>query len=101
MQITMNQCEIEKALCSYLKNMITLDKSKTFNITFTTTRSPMSISALVEVTDKAEDACDRTKQPKVEKEVAKASVTTEEILQKAEEQRLEESQGKKSFFSNL
>ena len=73
MKITLEQSEITTSVMNYVKSLISVPADKTININFQTTRSPFSIYAEIDITDKAsETVVDRTFQatPIVEDEKA-------------------------------
>ena len=81
MKITLEQSEITTSVMNYVKSLISVPADKTININFQTTRSPFSIYAEIDITDKAsEPVVDKTFQatPIVEDEKAELPETGSE-----------------------
>ena len=53
MKITLEQSEITASVMDYVKSFISVPADKTININFQTTRSPFSINAEIDITDKS------------------------------------------------
>lgn len=104
MQISLVQAEIESALQTYLKNIMTIPEDKKFEIEFQTTRSPAGVNAFITIVDgvKHEEVKTETKSASSENVLTKSLDSNNDSIWESKEKTVDPvPTKKKTFFANL
>ena len=103
MQISLVQTEIESALQTYLKNIMTIPEDKKFEIEFQTTRSPAGVNAFITIVDgiKHEEVKTEVKSTSSENVLTKSLETNDPVWESKEKTVDPLPAKKKTFFANL
>ena len=103
MQISLVQTEIESALQTYLKNIMTIPEDKKFEIEFQTTRSPAGVNAFITIVDGIKHEEVKTEANPVSSEnVLTKSLETNDSVWESKEKTVDPIPAKKkTFFANL